>query len=223
MINNTECRKLELGRSLVCFGKKLQRRGFVAGTDGNLSVRIDHARILTTPTRVNKGMMNAHDMVVVDLDGRKVSGFREASSEIGLHLSIYRMRSDVNAVVHAHPCTATAFACAGMALDEPLCSEVLITLGEVPLAPYETPGTPELSEAMAPFIASHDAILMANHGVVSYGPDLLSAYLNMEIVEHFASISLIVRQLGRCKLLGPDAIDQLSKARSRYRFAQPHN
>jgi len=158
----------------------LHAQGFVAATDGNLSVRLDRERVLITPTGFSKGMMRPEDMIIVDLCGKKLSGSHNPSSEIVMHLTIYHMRPDVGAVVHAHPCTATGFASAGIALDEPLCSEIVITLGAVPLAPYATTGTMELSESLEPFIPYHEAILMANHGVVTYGEDLLRAFMRME-------------------------------------------
>jgi L-fuculose-phosphate aldolase len=129
---------------------------------------------------------------------------------------IYKLRPDVQAVVHAHPPTATGFAAAGMALDQALCSEVVITLGSIPLARYGTPGTKELSDALEPLIPRHDAILMANHGVVTYGENLLHAYMNMETVEHFARIALVVHQLGRQQLLSGEDVSKLMAAREKY-------
>src|ERR1051326_5776001 len=202
-------REHALRHSLTRFGKMLHSQGFVAATDGNLSVRLDDERILITPTCVSKGMMKPQDMVIVGLDGRKLNGSSNPSSEIAMHLTIYRMRPDIGAVVHAHPCTATAFASAGMALDEPLCSEVVITLGAVPLAPYATTGTRELSDSLAPFIPDHNAILMANHGVVTYGADLRQAYLRMEAVEHYAKIVLAARQLGCNRSLDNEQLEKL--------------
>src|SRR6185312_12901266 len=128
----------------------------------NLSVRMNDGSVLCTPTLMSKGMMASDDLVVVDEHGRKLSGGREVSSEIAMHLFIYRERPDVNAVVHAHPPTATGYAAAGIPLDTALCSEIVVTLGSVPLARYGTPGTPELAEALAPLIPDHQAILMAN-------------------------------------------------------------
>ena len=201
---------------IVRFGRRIYELGYVAATDGNLSVRLGPNRVLATPTSMSKGAMQAKDMVVVDMTGRKVSGRRNVSSEIAMHLLIYKLRPDVNAVVHAHPPTATGFAAAGMALDQALCSEVVITLGSIPLARYGTPGTSELAEALEPLIPRHDAILMANHGVVTYGEDLLHAYMNMETVEHFARIALVVHQLGRQQLLSGEDVDKLMAAREKY-------
>lgn len=205
-----------LREELVSFGKMLHAQGFVAATDGNLSVRLDSDRVLVTPTGFSKGMMRQEDMVIVDLHGKKLSGFYNPSSEITMHLTIYRMRPDVGAVVHAHPCTATGFASAGIALDEPLCSEVVITLGAVPLAPYATTGTMELSDSLRPFIPFHDAILMANHGVVAYGEDLRRAYMRMEAVEHYAKIVLATRQLGSARSLNSRELEKLVAVRTQY-------
>lgn len=201
---------------IVRFGRKIHDLGFVAATDGNLSVRLRPDRVLATPTSMSKGMMQAKDLVVVDMAGRKVSGRRNVSSEIGMHLLIYKLRPDVNAIVHAHPPTATGFAAAGMALDQALCSEVVITLGSIPLARYGTPGTKELADALEPLIPRHDAILMANHGVVTYGEDLRHAYMNMETVEHFARIALVVHQLGHPQLLSREEVSKLMAAREKY-------
>src|SRR5215468_2546625 len=154
---------------IVRYGRMLHERGFVAATDGNLSVRLGENRILSTPTCMSKGAMRASDLVIVDMEGRVVSGKRNVSSEIGMHLLIYRLRPDVKGIVHAHPTTATGFAAAGIALNQPLVCEVVIGLGQIPLAPYGTPGTPELARTLEGLIPEYDAILMANHGVVTYG------------------------------------------------------
>ena len=133
-----------------------------------------------------------------------------------MHLLIYRLRPDVNAVCHAHPVTATGYAAAGMPLDKPILCELVIGLGEIPLARYGTPGTPELSAAMEPFIHGHDAILMANHGVVTYGPDLLTAFFRMEATEHFAQVSLVTERLGKQVILSGCDVEKLAAARTRY-------
>jgi len=206
----------QLRRDLAEFGRMLHAQGFVAATDGNLSVRLEGERVLITPTGFSKGKMHPEDMVIVDLRGKKLSGSYNPSSEIVMHLTIYRMRPDVGAVVHAHPCTATGFASAGIALDQPLCSEIVITLGAVPLAPYATTGTMELSESLEPFIPYHDAILMANHGVVTYGEDLPRAFMRMEAVEHYAKIVLAARQLGCTRTLDSCELEKLFAVRSRY-------
>ncbi|HEY5028844.1 MAG TPA: class II aldolase/adducin family protein [Candidatus Angelobacter sp.] len=201
---------------LVHFGKLLHQETYVSATDGNLSLRLDDHRILATPTAIGKAMMRVRDMVIVNGAGVKLKGSRNVSSEIEMHLTIYKLRPDVKAVVHAHPCTATAFACAGIALDEPLCSELVMTLGSVPLAPYGTTGTSELSESLMPFIPYYNAILMANHGVVAYGKTVCEAYQRMEAVEHFARIVLATRQIGKQTLLDGVKIQKLLDAKNRY-------
>jgi L-fuculose-phosphate aldolase len=200
-------------RAIVHFGKLLHDRGYVAATDGNLSVRLNRQSILITPTGISKGMMRPQDLVVVDAEGRKLAGRRNVSSEFALHLLIYRMRTDVNAVVHAHPMVATGYAAAGIPLDTALVSEAFIGLGAVPLAQYATPGTPDLSEAIRPFVPQHQAILMANHGVITYAEDLAHAYMKMELVEHFATISLVTRLLGKQHPLTQQDLEKLAAAR----------
>ena len=136
------------------------------------------------------------DIVIVDLDGRQLDGYRKVTSEVSMHLAVYRHRDDVTAVIHSHPPIATAFACVGRGLEEMLCQEAAMTLGVVPLATYATTGTEEVAASLAPFIPDHDAILMANHGAVSYGTTILEAFQKMEIVEHLANIALVAHQLG---------------------------
>lgn len=184
--------------------------------DGNLSVRLKDDRLLVTPTGVSKGAMRPGDMVIVDQDGKRISGRRNVTSEIGMHLLIYRMRPDVDAIVHAHPPTATGFAAAGMALTEPLVCEVVMGLGCIPLARYGTPGTSELAQTLEPYVADYDAILMSNHGVVTYGDTLEHAYMKMETVEHFAQIALVTHLLGRQQPLKEVEIEKLLNARSKY-------
>ncbi|MGH9581264.1 MAG: class II aldolase/adducin family protein [Terriglobales bacterium] len=201
---------------MVRIGRLIHERGYVAATDGNLSVRLEHDAILSTPTSISKGMMEPEDMVVVDLQGRKVTGRRNASSEIAMHILIYRLRPDVKGIVHAHPPTATGYAAAGMPLNQALISEIVLALGCIPIARYGTPGTPELTEALEPLVPHYDAILMANHGVVTYGEDLLRAYMKMETVEHFARIALVTHLLGRQQLLTQEDVGKLMEARAKY-------
>jgi L-fuculose-phosphate aldolase len=201
---------------IVHYGRMLHERCFVAAMDGNLSVRLRDDRILVTPTALSKGAMRPADMVVVDMEGRRVSGRRNVTSEIGMHLLIYRMRPDVQAIVHAHPPTATGFAAAGIALTEPLVCEVVMGLGCIPLARYGTPGTSELAGTLEPYVPNYDAILMSNHGVVTYGDTLEHAYMKMETVEHFAQIALVTHMLGRQQPLKQVEIEKLLLARSKY-------
>ena len=208
---------IEFRRDIVRIGRLLHEKGFIAANDGNISVRLNDFTVLATPTCMSKGMLTDEDLVTVDMRGKKLSGLREVSSEIAMHLMIYRVRPDVSAVVHAHPPTATGFAAAGRALDEALVSEIVISLGTVPLAEYATPGTVDLCDNIEPHVEDHDAVLMANHGVVTYGDDLLTAYMNMETVEHFAKISLVAHQLGTKCTLSEDRIQSLLQIRNRVR------
>jgi len=206
----------ELRREIIEIGRRIHRLGFIAGYDGNLSARLDNRHILSTPTTMCKGMMEPDDLVVVDYEGRKITGQRKVTSEIAMHLLVYKRRPDVHAVVHAHPPTATGFAAAGLSLNKALISEVVLSFGCIPLARYGTPGTPELTEALMPLVGSFDAILLANHGVVTYGPDLARAYFKMEAVEHFAKITLVTEMLGRQVLLSEAEVDKLLAARQTY-------
>jgi L-fuculose-phosphate aldolase len=201
---------------IVQYGRLLHESGFVAATDGNLSVRLDERRLLVTPTCISKGRMRASDMVIVDMEGKRLAGRRRVSSEIGMHLLIYRLRPDVSGIVHAHPPTATGFAASGYDLNRPLVCEVVVGLGSIPLARYGTPGTPELTDALEPLIPRHDAILMANHGVVTFGASLESAYMKMETVEHFAKIALVTHLLGNEQPLGEKEVEKLYEVRHRY-------
>jgi L-fuculose-phosphate aldolase len=203
-------------RDICVVGRWIHSRSFVASTDGNISIRLDSRRVLTSPTGMSKGMMSPDDLMITDLQGRKLSGRREPSSELGMHLLIYNRRPDVHAVVHAHPPAATAHAASGIPLTKALLSELIIALGCIPVAQYGTPGTQELSDALEPMVQHYDAILLANHGVVTYGADLLSAFFRMETVEHFAQVSLMTELLGKQVLLSGRDVEKLLVARARY-------
>jgi len=203
-------------RDICTAGRWIHGRAFVASTDGNISVRLDSRRVLTSPTGISKGMMLPDDLVITDLKGRKLAGRREASSELAMHLLIYSRRPDIHAVCHAHPPIATAHAASGIPLNKALLSELVIALGCIPVAQYGTPGTPELSESLEPLVQNFDAILMANHGVVTCGADLLTAFYRMETVEHFAQVSLFSEMLGKQVLLSGRDVEKLLTARARY-------
>jgi L-fuculose-phosphate aldolase len=214
---DSECvTEVELRRDLVRFSRLLYRLGYMPGTAGNLSVRMDASRLLVTPTGVSKFLLRPADMVIVDLAGRQLNGHRKMTSEVSMHLAIYRHRADVTAVVHSHPPIATAFTCVGRGLDEMLCQEAVMTLGVVPLATYAATGTEEVAASLTPFIPDHDAILLANHGAVSYGRNLLEAFQRMETVEHLAHITLVAHQLGGPRTLEHEQIRQLREAKTRY-------
>jgi len=209
-------REEELRRELVRFSRWLYRLGYMPATSGNLSVRLDDRRLLVTPTGASKYLLRRSDMVVVDLEGRHLNGARRATSELGMHLAFYRERDDVQAVVHSHPPVATAFACAGWALDELLCQEAAMTLGPVPLARYATTGTDEVAASLRPLIPGYDTILLANHGAVTCGATLLQAFLKMETLEHVAQIRLAAQQLGGYHALERQQEAELYRARERY-------
>jgi L-fuculose-phosphate aldolase len=206
----------ELRRQIVEIGRRIYEHGFVAASDGNVSARLADRTILTTPTMVCKGRMTEDMLVLVDIDGNKRRrDERNPSSEFAMHRSIYKLRPDVHAVVHAHPPFGTGFAVANVPLDKPLLSEVILTLGCVPLTGYGTPSTEELPDSLVPFIPHHDALLLANHGAVAYGPDLETAFARMETLEHFAKITLVARLVGKPHELPPEAIEKLLDVRER--------
>lgn len=194
----------------------IYEKGYVASTDGNVSARLPDGHVMCTPTLCNKGFVKPDDMVVIDIKGQRIKGDRKASSEIAMHLLIYEMRPDANAVVHAHPQAATAYAAAGIPLNKALISEVVLGLGCIPLADYGTPGTPELTEQLRPFVKNYDALLMANHGVVTYGSNLEEAFNRMDTVEHFAKISIYTKILGRERLLSSEDVEKLWVQRQKY-------
>jgi L-fuculose-phosphate aldolase len=210
-----------LRADIVEVGRRMYARGYTASNDGNISVRIAPDRLLMTPKSVCKGFMTPDMMCVTDLNGKKVSGDRDPSSEALMHLEVYRQRPDVNAVVHAHPPTATGFAVAGIPLDRAVLAEVLTTLGSIPLAEYATPSTSELPEAVRKYIKAHDGMLLANHGALTVGADLFSAYYKMETIEHFAHISLVARMLGRENLISREEVMRLQELRGTYGIKAP--
>jgi L-fuculose-phosphate aldolase len=207
---------MDTAREIERFCHLIYEKQFVAAQDGNISARMPDGSIMCTPTRCNKGFATADDMIVIDAKGNKLRGARKASSEIAMHLLIYDMRPDINAVVHAHPACATAFAAAGIPLNKALISEVVLSLGCIPLTEYGTPGTHELTDALKPYIANYDALLLANHGVVTYGIDLEDAFNRMDTVEHFAKISVYTRILGQERLLTTEDVEKLWVQRQKY-------
>jgi L-fuculose-phosphate aldolase len=207
----------QLREDVVRVGRFMFDKGWIAANDGNITIRLDDQRLLATPTGISKGLMQPEDLILCDLNGEKLCGQRDCTSEVAMHLTIYQMRADVRSVVHAHPPVATGFAAAGRALDRALLPEVVISLGSIPLADYGLPGTPALTEGMLPYIPKYDAILMANHGAVAYGEDVFQAYHRMETVEHFARITLVAELLGGAKVLPRVEVQKLFESRTRYR------
>lgn len=198
----------------ICeYGRRMYARGMVAASDGNISVRLGDGRFLTTPTGVSKGFMEPDGLCVIDARGLAAGGTSRPSTEVRMHLAIYRVRPDVAAVVHAHPPVATAFAVAGRPLDERLLAEVVVGLGAIPLAEFRLPSTDALADIVAQYIGTANAILMANHGAVTVGATLQEAFFRMETLEHFAQISLYSQLLGGPRPLDSRAVRELEELR----------
>lgn len=198
-----------LRREMVDIGKRMYERGLVVAAEGNISARLPDGNILITPAGYCKGRMNAEDLVVVTPDGKKTQGNNRASTELGMHLTAMKKRSDVMAAVHAHPPYATAFAVAGIPLADCILPEVVATLGGVPLADYATPSTPQVGASIERYLDKFDAFLLKSHGVLTLGPDLESAFRKMETVERFAQIVHLARALGSVDELTCKQVDEL--------------
>jgi L-fuculose-phosphate aldolase len=185
-------------REEMCeIGRRVYNKGFAAANDGNISFRLDENRVLCTPTRVSKGFMKPDDLCIVDLDGKQISGKKKRSSEILLHLTIMKTRPDVRSVVHCHPPHATAFAVAHEPIPKCTMPEFEVFLGEVAIAPYETPGTQTFADTIIPYIKDTDTVLLANHGTVTAGSDLMDAYFKTEIIDAYCRILILTKQIGR--------------------------
>lgn len=200
-------------QDIVEVGRRMYNRQFVASNDGNISVRIADNELLITPTGVSKGYMTTDDMLKVDLDGNVLSGSKKPSSEMKMHLVVYKNRPDVFAVCHAHPQKATAFAVARQICKEIALPEVIFSIGNVALSDYATPTTEELPKSIEKLIKTTDAILLSNHGALTVGKDVFDAYYKMETLEHFAGIILYARQLGGEQGLTSREISELLRIR----------
>lgn len=206
-----------LRREMVAIGRRLYERRLICATEGNLSARLGPTRCLTTPSGACKGDLGPRDLVVVDLAGRVVRGSGRPSSELPLHLRAYAERPDIGAVVHAHPPTANGFAVAGVPLTRPTLAEIVYALGEVPLAEYGTPTTPDLPRRAAEYLRDHDAVLLANHGAITVGRDLREAFYKMEMVEHLAHVTLVAQLLGGEREIRDAEVAKLHAMRGRPR------
>ena len=187
----------QLRSQIAGYGKRLYKRDYVGGADGNLSIRLNQTKVLITPSGKCLGYLKPSELIIISSKGKKISGKLSQSSEYLLHLDIYSHRRDINAVCHAHPIYSTAFAVAGIALDKLVLPEIISSLGIIPLVDYGTPGTPELFEKMADMVDCHDAFLLRNHGVVTLGADLEDAFNKMEMVERYARILIAAKILGK--------------------------
>jgi L-fuculose-phosphate aldolase len=205
---------------IVLCCRRLWQGGLIAGQDGNVSVRHAPGRLLVTPRGLLKSELTPQDIVEVDLEGRHLGGSRMATTELDLHLRVYRRRPDCGAVVHAHPPMATAFAVVGEGIPGNVLPEVAVLMGEVPLVPYATTGTPALGDAVEPFLEGHDAVLLANHGAVAWGASLATARIRMESLEHAARILVAARCLGPITRLTPEQMTDLERLRGKPRHGQ---
>lgn len=205
---------------IVEVGRRLYARGLISGNEGNISVR-DGDFLYVTPAGVCKGFLTPDMIVKADLEGQRVDGTHRVSTEVMMHTAVYRRRPDAMAVVHAHPPTATAFAVAGIPLDQPLIAEAVVTLGPVPVIPYGTPSTAELADNVSNAICDHQGLLLANHGALTVGDSAFRAWERMETVEQLARIALAARLLGKDNLLPAPAVDRLLSLRTAAGYPPP--
>jgi L-fuculose-phosphate aldolase len=209
-------------REEICeIGRRLYNKGFAAANDGNITIRLNDREVLCTPTMVSKGFMKCEDICKVDYEGRQLAGTRKRTSEVLLHLAVYKTRPDVNAVVHCHPPHATAFAVAQEPIPKCILPEVEVFLGEVPMARYETPGTQKFAETIIPFCKVCNTIILANHGTVTFGPNLEAAYFNSEIIDAYCRILILARTLGRVNYFTEGQTKELLDIKKRLGYDDP--
>ena len=216
--------ELSIKQQICDIGKRIYDKGMVASNDGNISVKLNDNEFLCTPTGVSKGFMTPEYICKVDADGKVLEanpGFKP-SSEIKMHMRVYKERPDVNAVVHAHPMYATGFAIAGIPLTQPIMPEAVISLGAVPIAEYGTPSTEEIPDAISKYLQSYDAVLLENHGALSFSDSLLNAYHKMESVEFYAKLLYIANQLGGPKELSQSQVERLYEIRRQFGMTGKH-
>jgi L-fuculose-phosphate aldolase len=205
----------QLKEDICEVGRRLYANGYIAAMEGNASIRLGENEVMSTPAGACKGYLTPSMIVTCDMEGKKLQGELRVSTEIQMHLSVYRARPDVRAVVHAHPPKSTGFAVAGVPLNKAVLAEVVVTLGCVPLAQYGTPSTQELADSVDRLVRTSDGILLSNHGALTVGKDIYDAYYKMEVIEHFAEISLISRQLGGERLLPRQEVSRLLDLRQK--------
>lgn len=209
-------------KELICeIGRRVYNRGFAAANDGNISIRVGENEVLCTPTMICKGFMQPDDLCAVDLDGNQIAGKRKRTSEILLHLAIMKNRPDVKAVVHCHPPHATAFAVAREPIPQCILPEIEVFMGEVPIAPYETPGGQKFAETVVPFLKATNTIILTNHGTVSFGAHLEEAYWKTEILDAYCRILLLSKQLGGVKYLNERESVELLDLKKKLGFDDP--
>ncbi|HAB14563.1 MAG TPA: aldolase [Planctomycetaceae bacterium] len=210
----------------ICeIGRRVYDKGFAAANDGNISIRVGENEVLCSPTMICKGFMEPEDICAVDMEGNQIAGRRRRTSEVLLHLTIMKHRPDVTAVVHCHPPHATAFAVAGEPIPQCVLPEVEVFMGEVPLAPYETPGGQDFADTVIPFLKGSSTIILASHGTVSFGKDLIDAYWKTEILDSYCRILLLAKQLGNVNYFDERQTRELLDLKKRLGFDDPrfHN
>src|ERR1700687_1359111 len=206
----------------ICeIGRRLYNRGFAAAKDGNITIRLNDKEVLCTHTMVSKGFMKSADMCKVDYDGKQLAGTRKRSSEVLLHLAVYKHRPDVHAVVHCHPPHATAFAVAHEPIPKCILPEVEVFLGEVPMAVYETPGGQKFAETIVPYLKDCNTIILANHGTITFGPTLEKAYWNSEIIDAYCNILILSKQLGRVNYFSEGQTRELLEFKKKLGYDDP--
>jgi L-fuculose-phosphate aldolase len=213
----------QINEAIVRVGRRLNERGMIAGSDGNISARVNTDRIVITPAGSHKGYLKARDLVTVDLYGRKLEGVGEPSSEMLMHLFIYQRRPDVRACVHAHPVHATAFAVAGQELPRDILPEVAVFVGAIPLTEYAPPGTDAVPRSLEAFVDGHQAFLLRNHGLLTVGRSLDEALNRHETVEHFAEILILARELGKINHLSAEEYQRLSRIGRKFIQSTPED
>lgn len=205
----------EVKNMILEVGRRMYAKNFVAANDGNISAKVSDDTIWCTPTGVSKGYMTEEMLVLMDLDGNILQGNSKPSSEVKMHLRVYKENPDVSAVVHAHPPAATSYAIAGLPLNRAILTEAVMGIGEIPLAPYAMPGTEEVPDSIAPYIRTHNGCLLANHGAITWGRDVMEAWMRMESVEYYALVSMYSNGLiGQANELTSSQVDRLIERRT---------
>ena len=206
----------EAVQQILEIGRRMYARNYVAANDGNITCKVSPTALWTTPTGVSKGYMTEEMLIKVDLDGHILQGTQTPSSELKMHLRVYWENPDLTACVHAHPPAATAFAIAGIALDRPILPEAIVQLGVVPVAPYAEPGTQEVPDSIAPYCRTHNGVLLANHGALTWGTSPMQAYMRMESLEYYALLTMYTGSIiGQANELSREQVDRLVETRSR--------
>ena len=213
--------EFKLKEEMCEVGRRIWHKGYCAGNEGNHSVRIGENRFLCTPTGISKGFLKPDDICTVDIEGKQLAGKRKRTSEMLMHLAIYKARPDVKAVVHSHPPHATAFAIAGVELPTCIHPEAEVFLGQVRTAKYVTPGDTRLGESLMPYIKDSNTILLQNHGTVTFSTTLEDAYYKLEIVDAYARILLLAKQVGSIRPLDDKEMKELLELKVRFGLDEP--